>query len=132
MSHNPFLNRLGQEKKQSKAYWGSKKQEKNLAARLKGGYLVSGSGSGKTKGDVRVKNVARIEAKLTGADSFRVTKSMLEKITNAALVSDEIPAIVVGFLGADGKPDKSLEVMILPSWALGLLQADAKKDTSSR
>jgi hypothetical protein len=123
---NPFLDRANRQKTQSRAYWGSKKQEKGITKQLAGAREVARSGAGTTKGDVRVHKIARIEAKLTSADSFRVTKEMLEKINNAALCSDEIPVIIVGFLkpGAT-QPSPQDQVIILPLSALQLLQSVA-------
>lgn len=112
---NPFLDRQKEKGKQSPAYWRSKKQEKELAGNL-GGHRISGSGSGKRKGDVRKTGVIRIEAKSTQKKSFSVTREMVEKIVNASVGSDEIPAIVVEFLDGQGNPEES--VAVVPIWVL--------------
>lgn len=111
---NRFLAKEEQIEKQSKAYWRAKGHERQTAKRL-GGKLVKGSGSGTEKGDVRIRGVARIECKTTGAKSFSVTASMMEKIENAAMSSDEVPAICVEFLSTLWF---SKEVAVIPMWAL--------------
>ena len=105
--------RIGGEK--SVAARRSPKQESDLAKRI-GGRVVRGSGRGNEKGDVRVKGVLRIEAKTTSKGSFRVTKEMAEKIEMQAMSSGECPAIVVEFLGKDGKPEH--ELAVVPVWVL--------------
>lgn len=132
---NFFLTRDKRDKTQSKGYWRSKKQEKTIANKL-GGKVVGGSVSrpsghirhkGKThRGDVQIKDVARIEAKTTSADSFRVTKDMIEKITSAGIGHGEVPAIVIEFLDPLGKPEQ--EVAVIPMWALQQLIANGSKD----
>lgn len=74
----------------------SKQQEKQLA-KLIGGRLVKGSGSGQEKGDVRKQGIVRIEAKTTKHESFRVTVEMLDKIEAAAISADEIPVVEIEF-----------------------------------
>lgn len=54
------------------------------AAKLEGGRRVTGSGSKREKGDVRV-NGFRIEDKFTDASSFTITSKMLDKIEAEAL-----------------------------------------------
>lgn len=108
--------RIGGEK--SVAARRSPKQEKDLAVRL-GGKVVRGSGRGNEKGDVRVKGVIRIEAKTTSKDSFRVTKKMAQKIELEAMSCGECPAIVVEFLGPDGKPEH--ELAVVPMWVLNAI-----------
>jgi len=108
---NPFFTRAKKGESQPKSYWRSKNQEKDLSKRL-GGRPITGSGSGIRKGDVRVSGIARIEAKTTLNASFRVTLEMVEKISNAAINNDEMPAIIVEFLDPHGKP--KCEVAIVP------------------
>ncbi len=93
----------------------SRQQEHQLARRI-GGRPTPGSGNGSEKGDVRLHRVARIEAKTTTKASFSLTVEIVEKIEAAAMSSGEVPAIVVEFIGADGKPKH--ELCIMPSWAL--------------
>lgn len=99
----------------SKAAIRSPKQEKELASRFKG-RVVRGSGRGNEKGDVRVKGILRIEAKTTQKDSFRVTREMIDKIEMQAISTGEAPALIVEFLGSDGKPLQ--EVAVVPTWVL--------------
>lgn len=94
------------------------KQEKSLAGRL-GGNTVKGSGCGFEKGDVRIKGVARIEAKCTKNKSFSVTREMVEKIENAALNSGELPAMVIEFLDEHGNPTH--ELAVVPTYVLDIL-----------
>ncbi len=89
--------------------------EKQLAKRTNG-KMVPGSGCSYQKGDVRVKKVARIEAKTTKNKSFSVTRGMVQKIEDAALPSGEMPAIVVEFLDEQGNPEH--ELLVLPSYAI--------------
>ena len=82
------------------------------------GQLVPGSGSSVQKGDVKgcFGGLLRIEAKTTGAKSFSITRDMVRKIEDAALPNNELPAIVVEFIDAFGKPQ--MEVAVVPTWAL--------------
>ena len=95
----------------------SKRQEKELAYRV-GGRTVIASGSLDVKGDVRKKRVLRIEAKTTGNKSFSVTREMVRKIEEAAMASDEMPALVVEF-NDNGKPVSS--VAVVPVWCLEMM-----------
>lgn len=104
--------------KHTKSHERAPFQERALAKRM-GGDVTRGSGNGLIKGDVRIKGIARIEAKTTKHKSFSITKEMLDKIEDAALSSNELPAIVVEFLGPDGKPDR--EVAVVPMWAIEIL-----------
>lgn len=97
------------------AYKRSPDQEAELAKQTKG-RLTPRSGAGKEKGDVRVKGVARLEAKTTSRKSFSVTRKMLEKLDNAAIPTGEIPAHIIEFLKEDGTADGS--VAVIPLWAL--------------
>lgn len=107
---NPFLTRGEKKDRQSAGYWRAPKQEKDLSKRL-GGHQIAGSGSKLRKGDISVDGIARIEAKTTSADSFRVTKDMIDKIRRASLPSDQVPAIIVEFLSAKGAPDGELAII---------------------
>ena len=102
---------------QTPSHARSPKQEKCLAHRL-GGERVRGSGCGTEKGDVRIKGVARVETKTTGAQSFSVTREMLDKIETAALSSGEVPAFVVEF-NNDGVP--AGEFAVVPMWVLEMV-----------
>jgi Holliday junction resolvase len=95
-----------------------------VAARL-GGRTTPASGALGEKGDVRVAGVIRIECKTTSAKSFSITRDMIDRISDAAVASGEVPAIVVEFL-QDGMP--AMSVAVVPIWvlhALKLLQTSA-------
>jgi hypothetical protein len=96
----------------------SPRQEAELAKRT-GGRVTRGSGCGNEKGDIRIKGIARIEAKTTKHKSFSVTQEMLDKIEEAAITSGELPALVIEFLDDKGKPTR--EVAVVPTWVLGIL-----------
>lgn len=124
MSRDSFLNR--ESKRGVPAYRRSRKQERELAGRS-GGRLVSGSGSGLDKGDVKkYSGVFRIEAKTTGADSFRVTKKMIQQIEEAALPNGELPAIIIEFVDQRGKPIS--EVAVIPTDFLESLNVENYRD----
>jgi len=93
------------------------KQEEGIAIRVKG-KRVPGSGSGQTKGDVRLKRVCRIETKTTKANSFTVSREMVKKIEDAALSTGEIPVIVIEF-NDEGKPVD--EVCVVPMYVLDMI-----------
>lgn len=107
---NPFLKRSEKKAEQSKAYWRSKKQEKELGKRL-GANLVPGSGKGNKKGDLFINGVARVEAKSTSKLSFNLTIDMIGKIEAAGRASGEVPAIVVEFLDEQGRPYMEVAVV---------------------
>lgn len=110
-------------KRLSKAKSPAKKanrQEARIANRI-GGEVTKASGSGPfEKGDVRLKGIARIEAKTTRASSFRVTTEMIEKIEAHALQAGEVPVIEIEL--ADG----AKTVALIPIWALDTLLNGAK------
>jgi len=91
------------------------KQEKESASRF-GGHTVKGSGSGQEKGDVRVTGICRIECKTTLKKSFSVTRDMVQKIEDAALMTGEVPAIQIEFLDDRGTPEHSL--VVVPTYVL--------------
>lgn len=128
MALNPFLSRSEKKERQSKGYWAAPRQEKKLAKRL-GGQTITGSGSKLRKGDVEVRGIVRIEAKTTSADSFRVSKEMLQKIRNASLPSDQVPAIIIEFLNAKGLPEG--EVAVIPVDMLETLIHGAKTNSKA-
>ena len=117
---NPFMKRLekdqtGRHNSSGISHRRSKVQEHELALRHNG-KVTPGSGNQKVKGDIRIENVMRIEAKTTTAKSFRVTQEMIQKIEDAALPCGEIPAIIIEFIDADGNPLK--EVAVVPTYVL--------------
>lgn len=118
MSLKSFINRDKQ--RGTAAHRRAPKQEKALALRF-AGKQVPGSGSRDQKGDVmKARGFIRIEAKTTRNESFRVTKEILQRIEDAALPNNEIPALVVEFLDQTGKPCG--EVAIVPVYALEFLE----------
>jgi hypothetical protein len=121
---NPFAERAAKTANLSNSHRRSRKQESSLAKSL-GGRVTAGSGNKDVKGDVRVKGVARIEAKTTKNASFSVTREMINKIETAAANSGEVPALVVEF--HDGFQKSLQSVAIVPMWALESLIANQKE-----
>lgn len=115
MTRESFLNR---DRKINRSQRRAKKQEKQLAQRFKGSQ-IPGSGSSYQKGDVRVKGITRVEAKTTKHKSFSVTRDMIEKISDAGALHNEVPVMVVEFINEQGTPQD--EVAVMPMWALELL-----------
>jgi len=112
MSRNSFM-----DKGKKLAYRRSPIQEKELAKKGNG-RLIPGSGCFHVKGDVAKYNgIYRIEAKTTTKKSFSITRDMVEKIENAALVSNELPAIIVEFINPDSG-DPEMEVAVIPRYVL--------------
>ncbi len=118
MSRESFLRRANGMPGRTASHDRARKQEKELATRI-GGRTTPASGALSEKGDVRLKRVARIEAKTTKNKSFSVTLEMLDKIENAALPCDEIPILVVEF--NDGNGRKVKEVAVVPTYVLDSL-----------
>lgn len=99
----------------TKSHARSRRQESDLAARV-GGKVTPRSGAGAwQKADVRVKGLARIEAKTTKHRSFSVTAEMIEKVEAAAMQASELPVIVVELAGG------AHSVAVMPMWALDLI-----------
>lgn len=115
---NPFMRRQEETANLSNSHRRSKRQEKQLSIAMSARQTPA-SGSRDVKGDLRIKGVARIEAKTTKNKSFSVTMDMVEKIENAAVMSGEMPAIVVEFNDGLGHALKS--VAIIPLYALETL-----------
>jgi hypothetical protein len=123
MNKNPLIKRLERKASQPKSYWQSKNNEKKLAVRI-GGRKVNGSGNKIEKGDVRKVGIVRIEHKTTSRKSFSVTREMIDKIVNAGLACNEVPAIVIEFI--DRQTGKSEgEVACIPVNDLVRLLNDA-------
>jgi hypothetical protein len=110
--------------KQTASHARSPQQERALAKRV-GGNIPPGSGSGSTKGDVRVKRVLYVEAKTTKNKSFSVTRAMLAKMETVAVAHGEMPAFVVEF-NTNGKPDG--EFAIVPIWVLDAIVQHAEDE----
>lgn len=119
---NPYHEALGRAPRDGKprkarpspSHTRAKEQEREIAARL-----VPRSGAGDVKGDVRVKNVLRIECKTTKNKSFSVTLDMLRKIEDAAVSAGEMPALIIEF--NDGQGNKIGDVAVVPSYVLNEL-----------
>lgn len=120
MTRDSFLNR--DMKRGTASHRRAPKMEKELARRY-GGRVTPGSGNGAIKGDVRVRDVLRIEAKTTKHKSFSVTLDMVEKIENAALGAGELPCIVIEFHDGTGKRIK--EVAVTPTYVIDSLIQNA-------
>lgn len=99
---------------QTPSHARSRVQEAGLAKRL-GGAQVKGSGAGVEKGDVRVKNFVRIEAKTTKNKSFSITEELLDKLEDSVLGSGEVPLFHIEILGGKRK------CIVMPEWALELV-----------
>lgn len=121
--HNPFLRRLARTSNLSNSHRRAPKQEKSLAKRI-GGARTPASGAREVKGDVRVKNLLRLEAKTTKNKSFSVTLDMVQKIEQAAIHSGELPAIAIEF--TDGFGRVLGEVAVVPIYVLDEI-CEAKK-----
>lgn len=115
---NIFLRRESARKNLSKSHHRARKQELEVANRIKG-KVIAGSGCGHVKGDVRLPGVARIECKTTKNKSFPVTLAMVEKLEEAVLGSGEMPILVIEF--NDGEGNKLKEVVVCPSYVLDSL-----------
>ncbi len=114
---NPYADALGvpvregaPKSRPSPSHIRAKKQEREVAKRL-GAKLVSRSGAGDEKGDVRLRRVARIECKTTGKKSFPLTLALVAKLEDA-VTDAEVSVLVVEFNDA-GKPLGSLAVIPL-------------------
>lgn len=96
----------------SGAHAAAPRNERTLMRKL-GGTVVPRSGAGLKKGDGQIKGLARIEAKGTTKDSFRITKGLLAKTDMAALSAGEYPIHVIQFLSAAGAVEDELAVIRL-------------------
>lgn len=104
-----------------KAHAFAPKQEKDNAKKL-GGETIKGSGSGYHKGDVRIRDVVRLECKCTTKKSFSITEDILDKIEDAACSAGELPFIEVAFL--DDRGAEKRKIVVCPSWVLDTLRKE--------
>lgn len=118
---SPFMKRQRKTANLSASHRRSKKQEKELVGRI-GGQRTPASGARDVKGDVRIKGVARIEAKTTKHASFSVSLDMIGKIEDAVTSTDEMPVIIIEF--HDGQGRKIKEVAVMPMYSLETLLAN--------
>jgi hypothetical protein len=96
---------------QTPSHARSRVQEKETAQRT-GGKQTKASGALNEKGDVRVKNVARLENKTTVHDSFSVSVDLVEKLENSVAGSDEMPVMQVELRGG------SVKFLVIPDYYL--------------
>lgn len=90
----------------------SRVQERRIAKET-GGKLTRGSGSGNEKGDVRMRDVFRLEAKTTIHKSFSVTAEIIDKLEAAVPVgSREIPILQVDIMNG------AKSMICFPAWCL--------------
>lgn len=120
MTRDSFLNR--DRKKGTFSHRRAPKQEKEIAKRIGGRITVASGAKQFEKGDARKKGVVRIEAKTTKNKSFSVTTEMIQKIEDAALAGDEMPAIVVELNNED--PRRRVSVAVVPLYVLDMLTND--------
>ncbi len=119
MSRNRFMERMERTSNLTKSHKRAPKQESEITKLVKG-RKVPASGAKHTKGDVRLKGVARIECKTTKNKSFSVTLEMAEKLEHEAALAGEVPIFVIEFNDpVTGKKIKDLIVM--PGYALETL-----------
>lgn len=74
-------------------------QEKNLVDKLNA-VLVRGSGRGKDKGDVKIKDILKVECKNTKKIGFTITSEMLDKMRQMCNVN-EVGFMQIDFIDAD-------------------------------
>lgn len=115
-----FTDRTDRTANLTKSHRRAPKQEREVAKRL-GGRLTPASGAKDVKGDVRIKGVARIECKTTKHESFSVSLKMLHKLEESALMTGEVPAIIIEFHDNDGRTRG--EVAVVPTYVLEGLKA---------
>jgi Holliday junction resolvase len=120
---NPFLERSARTKNLTNSHKRAKKQERELAGKLNG-RLTAASGAKDIKGDVRIKNVVRIEAKTTKNKSYSVTLETIEKIEAAAVQSGEMGILIVEFNDNFGRKIKDMAIM--STYALETLLANQR------
>ncbi len=78
--------------------------------------LVPGSGAGRVKGDVRKRNVFRLENKTTKNLSFPLSAALIDKLEKSVpMGSTEIPFMEVR-VNDEGIEPKT--VFVFPSWAM--------------
>jgi Holliday junction resolvase len=123
MPKNPFLDRAEKTRNLSNSHRRSPRQEqafeKSLSTATRAARRTAASGSRDVKGDLRIKGVARIEAKTTAKQSFSLTREMVGKIEAAAAGAGEMPVIVIEFTDGYGKVLQ--EVAVMPMYALQTL-----------
>jgi hypothetical protein len=95
--YNPQLERLKRRKLTGAAYKRSRKQEAENVERLQG-RAIPASGSRFRKGDTEKPDIVRVECKSTEHKSFRVTRGMMQKVYEACILENQVPAIEVEFV----------------------------------
>lgn len=97
-------------------------QEQAAAKRI-GGVVTRGSGSGRVRGDVRLKGFVRLEAKTTKHRSFSVNDELLDKLETAVFGTGEVPVMQIELALGERK------VLVMPDWALDYI-VEALKDAT--
>ena len=119
MSREKFIERAGNGNHSTPAHHRAPVQEAEWAKRGNG-KLTPGSGNKTIKGDVqKYRGVVRLECKTTRNNSFSVTRKTVRKIEESALAHGEVPAIIIEFIGEDGRPQH--ELAVVPTYVLDML-----------
>lgn len=94
----------------------SKKQERRIAEDIGGRAQPASGALPHAKGDVRKQGKLRIEAKMTYAESYRLTRDVLDKIASHATF-DEVPVVVVDFVDKrTQRVERSVAVVPYEDW----------------
>lgn len=113
MSSNPFLKRI--EQRQNSGH--GKKYEERMAKKT-GAKLHPNSGAMRgAKSDASLGDF-RLESKSSKKSTLPLELAWLVKITREAETCNQVPAVVVGFVDADGNPvsKKNAEWVMIPMW----------------
>ena len=118
MSRDTFLERAA-DNHSTQAHRRAPRQERAWAKKGNG-KLTPGSGNKTIKGDVQgYRGVVRLECKTTRNNSFSVTRKLVKQIEESALAHGEVPAIIIEFIGEDGRPQH--ELAVVPTYVLDML-----------
>ena len=99
MEENPYIKR----RNKNRIGKAGRASESRLTKKLKGKGTVGSGNQCWDKGDIK-KGQFLIEAKATEADSFRLDRGILGKISGEALRFGKIPAVCISFITGNGKP----------------------------
>ena len=92
-----------------------RRAEKKLLKDM-GAQPMPGSGATVSKGDGELPEFL-IEVKSTIAESFKVTRDVLSKVTGEAQAKGLTPALAIVFTDDAGNPKREGEWMCVPRWA---------------
>jgi hypothetical protein len=106
---NPFLRRLDKHKIGKAGRASEKRLAKTLQARAR---PASGAMEG-AKGDIDLNDVL-LEAKSTTTDSMGLKFEWLSKISREAVREGKSPALMISFVGQDGRPFMNGEWVCVP------------------